>query len=85
MGSNPVMSLKISDIAPVSSKMFLDNQAAIKCGFTLKHVHDMIITYSQVKHCLQKDPRNPGYSLLLIIIDAGKIFLDENLVHFKTC
>ena len=75
MGSNPVMSLKISDIAPVSSKEFLDNQAAIKCGFT----------YSQVKHCLQKDPRNPGYSLLLIIIDAGTIFLDENLVHFKTC
>ena len=26
------------DIAPVSSKEFLDNQTIIGCGFTLKHV-----------------------------------------------
>ena len=30
----------------VSSKEFLDIQATIECGFTLKHVRDMIITYS---------------------------------------
>ena len=34
------------DIVPVLSKEFLDIQATIECRFTLKHVHDMIITYS---------------------------------------
>ena len=29
---------------------FLDIQATIECGFTLKHVHDMTRTYSQVHH-----------------------------------
>ena len=32
----------------VSSKEFLDIQAATVCGFTLKCVHDMIRTYSQM-------------------------------------
>ena len=40
---------KTSDIAPVSSKEFLDIQATIECGFTLKRVRDMIRTYSQTK------------------------------------
>ena len=40
-GSNPVA----VNIAPVSSKEFLDIQATIKCRFTLKSVRDMIITY----------------------------------------
>ena len=31
---------------PVSSKEFLDIQATIECGFTLKRVRDMIRTYS---------------------------------------
>ena len=31
----------------VSSKEFLDIQATIECGFTLKSVSDMIRTYSQ--------------------------------------
>ena len=35
-----------SDFAPASSKDFLDIQATIECGFTLKHVHDMTRTYS---------------------------------------
>ena len=30
---------------PVSSKEFLDIQATIECGFTLKCVRDMIATY----------------------------------------
>ena len=37
-----------SDILPVLSKEFLDIQATIECKFTLKHVHNMIITYSQL-------------------------------------
>ena len=32
---------------PVSSKKFLDIQATIGCGLILKHVRDMIRTYSQ--------------------------------------
>ena len=32
---------------PASSKEFLDIQATIECGFTLKHVRDMTRTYSQ--------------------------------------
>ena len=35
-----------SDFAPASSKEFLDNQATIECGFTLKRVRDMIRTYN---------------------------------------
>ena len=38
---------KTSDIAPVSSKEFLDIQATIECGFTLKHVCDTITTCSK--------------------------------------
>ena len=35
-------------IPPVSSKKFLDIQATIELGFTLKRVRDMIRTYSQI-------------------------------------
>ena len=38
-----------SDFAPASSKEFLDIQATIECGLTLKRVRDMIKTYSQLK------------------------------------
>ena len=37
-----------SHIAPVSSKEFLDIQAATECEFTLKRVRDIIRTYSQM-------------------------------------
>ena len=43
-----------SDIAPVLSKKFLDIQATIECRFTLKHVSNMIIAYSQMKLELKK-------------------------------
>ena len=33
------------DFAPVSSKEFLDIQATIECGFTLKRVRDMTRIY----------------------------------------
>ena len=35
-------------LTPASSKEFLDIQATIECGFTLKRVRDMIKTYSQM-------------------------------------
>ena len=42
MGSSPGAVTSTSDFAPVSSKEFLDIQATIECGFTLKRVRDMI-------------------------------------------
>ena len=37
-----------SDFKPASSKEFLDIQATVECGFTLKRVRDMTRTYSQM-------------------------------------
>ena len=37
-----------SDFSPASSKEFFDIQATTECGFTLKHVRDMIRTCSQM-------------------------------------
>ena len=48
VGSSPVAVTSTSDSARVSSKEFLDIQAIIECGFTLKRVRDMIRTYSQM-------------------------------------
>ena len=50
VGSNPVSGTQTSDMVPTSSKEFLDIQAAIECGFTLKRVHDMIRAYTQSKY-----------------------------------
>ena len=36
------------DFAPASDKEFLDIEWTIECDFTLKHVPDMIRTYSLV-------------------------------------
>ena len=38
----------LQDFAPPSREEFLDIQATIECGFTLKRVRDMIRTYSQM-------------------------------------
>ena len=46
VGSNTVTVTQTSDIASALSKEFLDIQGNIEWGFTLKGVHDMIITYS---------------------------------------
>ena len=42
----PVAVTQISDIAPVSSREFLDIQATAECRFNLKCVYDMIKTDS---------------------------------------
>ena len=41
LGSSPVAVTSPSYFAPASSKEFLDIQATIECGFTLKRVRDM--------------------------------------------
>ena len=48
MGSSPVAVTYTYDFVPASSKDFLDIQATIECGFTLKCVRDMTRTYSQM-------------------------------------
>ena len=48
LGSCPVAVTSPSDFSPASSKEFLDIQATIECGFTLKRVRDMTRTYSQM-------------------------------------
>ena len=46
--SRPVPVTSPSDFDSASSKDFLDIQATIECGFTLKGVRGMTITYSQM-------------------------------------
>ena len=48
VGSSLVAVTYTSDIAPVSSEEFLDIQATVVCGFTLKRARNMIRTYSQL-------------------------------------
>ena len=48
LGSSPVAVTETSDSAPASSKEFLDIQATVECGFTLKRVHDIIRRYSEM-------------------------------------
>ena len=48
MGSSPVAVTWTSDFAPASSKEFLEIQATIESGFTLRRVRDMTRTYSQM-------------------------------------
>ena len=47
VGSRPFAVTKTSDFAPALSKELLDIQATIDSGFTLKRIHDTIITKSR--------------------------------------
>ena len=49
-GFESVAATETTDIVPVSSKEFLDIQTTLDCGFNLKRVRDMIITFSQMHH-----------------------------------
>ena len=57
LSSSPVTVTSPSDFAPASSKEFLDIQATVECGFTLKRVRDMARTYSQM-HRTDKYPEH---------------------------
>ena len=48
VGSCPVVVTKLPDIAPVLNKEFLDIQANIEYGFSLKRIQDITRTYSQM-------------------------------------
>ena len=47
LGLSPVAVTKISAIGPVSRNEFINFQATIVCGYTLKHVCDLVRIYSQ--------------------------------------
>ena len=49
VGSSPVAATSTSDLAPASEKEFLELQAPIECGFTLKHSRETIRTYREFK------------------------------------
>ena len=48
LGTIPVAGTSTSDFGPVSSKEFLDIQSNIERVFTMRRVHDMTRTYSQM-------------------------------------
>ena len=48
--SSPVVVTKSSDFAPSSIKEFLNIQATIELGFSVKNIRDMKRTYSQMDH-----------------------------------
>ena len=60
-----------------SSKEFLDIQATIECVFTLKRVHDMIRTYSQLKHVLFKIEKCSYFPEVACICETVSDILDE--------
>ena len=69
LGSSPVAVTSPSDFMPASSKEFLDIQATIECGFTLKHVRDMTKTYSHFSDYLS----NESDSTILQLTDKKEI------------
>ena len=75
VGSNPVAVTSSSDFATASSKEFLDIQATIVCGFTLKRVRDMIKTYSQYLTELTDSYKNKGEWKVQLIADINFISL----------
>ena len=74
LGSSPVAVTSPSDFAPASSKEFLDIQATIECGFTLKRVRDMTRTYSQ-KH--RRDKYSEHSSIIWPVWPNGWVFIEE--------
>ena len=74
--SNPVTVLLTSDIAPVSSKEFLDTQGTIDCRFTLKGICDMIRTHRPKIHSSIKH----SFSLMLPLSTKILIPSPKNLI-----
>ena len=58
-------------MAPASSKEFLDIQATVECGFTLKLVRDMIKTYNQKYYLPRIDLKKYN-----VIIDGRNFYVN---------
>ena len=65
---------------PASRKEFLDIQAAIQYGFTLKRVGGMTRTYSQHKMCSERFLYLHQYSSMFFILN--KVFSDQMKIAF---
>ena len=61
-------------MAPGSSNEFLDIQATVDCGFTLKLVRDMIKTYNQLRHT---DKYSQHSSIICPVWPNGLVFIYE--------
>ena len=73
LGSSPIAVTSPSDVAPASSKDFLDIHATIECGFTLKRVRDITRTYST--KVIPAD-----YQFAFIKISKKNNLLEKNLI-----
>ena len=62
------------DMAPASSKEFLDIQATVECGFTVKLVRDMIKSYSQMH---RTDKSSQHSSIIWSVGPNGWVFVYE--------
>ena len=72
MGLSPIEVIYTSDIVLISSKKFLDIEANIERGFSLKCVSDMIRLYSQM-HLIEKYSQQssiiwPVLSIFLVFV-----------------
>ena len=74
LGSSPVPVTYTSDIGPAWRKEFLDIQATMEWGFTLKRVRDMTRIYCQM-HCRDKYPQHS--SIIRPVWPNGWVFFYE--------
>ena len=62
-------------MALASSKEFLDIQATVECGFTLKLVRDMIKTYNQSKTKVEDRKLDIKHAEQKLLFTITKLFL----------
>ena len=67
LGLSPVAVTSPSDFMPALSKEFLEIQATIECGFTLKRVRDVTGTYSWMIVVQKKYVYNASEIILLFL------------------
>ena len=84
VGSSPVEVTLTSDFTPASSKKFLDIQATIECGFTLKCVRDMIRTYSLTQVFSSKISETFKNTFFTDNPTVTKVLTDKNCVLFNS-
>ena len=74
----------LANLKPVLSQEFLDNQATIECGFTLKSLHDMIRTYNQMYHT-DKYSQHSSIQVLLqsLKLQISRLFQARSSLTFR--